>query len=197
MPPLSKFRHLVAYCDASYSQSRKNDFKATVLVGEKDGTYYVIKAFLEQTTLNQMLLWFYDIRDMVADKTQLYYCIECNGFQDPWYKDVFLPGLQKIEATKGTIPISPDDRNKPDKFSRIEGNLEPLNRRGLLVFNEAEKENPHMTRLEEQFKAIEPALPAHDDGPDATEGAVWVLNIKLREMAPIKVGQYRRTSKRF
>jgi hypothetical protein len=144
-----------------------------------------------------MLKWFYNVRDFVRERSQVYYYIECNGFQDPWYNDVFSPALRSMEKTEGVMPVSPDDRDKPDKFSRIEGNLEPLNRRGSLIFNEAERDDPHMMRLEEQFKAIEPTLPAHDDGPDAVEGAVWIINNKLRRLAPIKVGQDRRTSKKW
>jgi hypothetical protein len=166
-------------------------------MGELDGTYYIIKARLEQTTLTKMIEWFFDLRDHVREQAQPYYYVECNGFQDPWYQDVFLPALQKVEASKGTLTIQPDDRKKTDKFSRIEGNLEPLNRRGLLVFNEAEREDPHMMRLVEQFEAIEPTLSAHDDGPDATEGAYWILNNKLRLLAPIKVGHDRRNSKKY
>lgn len=197
VPPYQKFRYVVNYCDSSYKDSRKNDFKAVIQVGELNGDYYIIKARLEQTTLNQMLLWFYDLVGFVGERTQAYNYVECNGFQDAWYQDVFMPGLRNMEKARGTLAVSPDDRDKPDKFSRIEGNLEPINRRGSLIFNEAERNDPHMMRLEEQFKAIEPGLPAHDDGPDATEGAVWVINTKLRLSPPIKVGHDRRTSKKF
>jgi hypothetical protein len=102
-----------------------------------------------------------------------------------------------MEKAKGTMAISPDDRDKPDKFSRMEGNLEPLNRRGSLIFNEDEKDDPHMQRLEEQFRAIEPGLPAHDDGPDAVEGAVWIINNKLRRLEPMTVGKDRRTKNKY
>ena len=197
VPAYNKFRFVVNYCDSSYKDSRKNDFKAVIQIGELNGDYYIIKARLEQTTLNQMLVWFYDLISHVGERTQVYNFVECNGFQDAWYQDVFMPALRNMEKSKGTLAIAPDDRDKPDKFSRIEGNLEPLNRRGSLIFNEAEKNDPHMMRLEEQFKAIEPGLPAHDDGPDATEGGVWIINTKLRALDPIKVGQDRRTSKKF
>jgi hypothetical protein len=197
VPPYSKFRYVVNYCDSSYKDSRKNDFKAVIQIGELNGDYYIIKARLEQTTLNQMLLWFYDLMGFVAERAQVYNFVECNGFQDAWYQDVFMPALRNMEKTRGTLAISPDDRDKPDKFSRIEGNLEPLNRRGSLIFNEDERNDPHMMRLEEQFKAIEPNLPGHDDGPDATEGGVWIINTKLRQLAPVKVGHDRRTSKKY
>ena len=76
-----------------------------------------------------------------------------------FYEQVFLPLFAEEGKKFGKeVYVSPDERKKPDKFARIEGNLEPLNRQCRLIFNEAEKQNPHMQRLEEQFKAIDPKL---------------------------------------
>lgn len=193
VPPLSRFRFLVSYTDPSWKASKSNDFKATVLLGELDGAFYVVKAFLEQTTTAQMIEWHYDFMAVAEGKTQVYFYMESVFLQD-----IFLEEFRKEGNRRGShIPLAPDDRKKPDKFARIEANLEPLNRQGRLVFNEAERENPHMRRLEEQFLSIEPSLPGHDDGPDATEGGVWIINNKLRVMAPIKVGNYGRSKKRY
>ena len=90
---------------------------------------------------------------------------------------------------------------KPDKFSRIEGNLEPLNRLGNLVLNEAERGNPHMKRLEEQFLLVNPRLSAPADGPDCIEGGVWIINQKIAALQPgsFKIGKqcYTNSKKRF
>ena len=59
---------------------------------------------------------------------------------------------------------------------RIESLLEPLHRNGQLYLNEHERKNPHMARLAEQFTAFAPRSRAHDDGPDAIEGAIWKIN---------------------
>jgi len=56
--------------------------------------------------------------------------------------------------------------------------LEPLNRNGHLYLNDHERHNPHMERLAEQFIALAPGSHAHDDGPDAVEGAIWIINQK-------------------
>jgi len=92
--------------------------------------------------------------------------------------------LQKAIEWKFIISIAPDERAKPDKFARIEGNLEPLNRAGNLIFNIAEKENPHMQRLEEQFKLFDDGLPAPADGPDAVEGGYFVAQRKVAAITP-------------
>jgi hypothetical protein len=68
---------------------------------------------------------------------------------------------------------------------------------GRLIFNIAERNNPHMKRLEEQFKAVDPQLSAHVDGPDAVEGAVWIINNKIASLAPIIVGEKRKNAKRY
>ena len=182
IPPLSKFRNLVVYADPSFKDSKKNDFKATVLVGQLEGYFYIIKAYVEQTSTAKMIAWHYDIKAFVNEKSVIYYYIEANFLQD-----IFLEEFRKAGKELGHLSISGDERAKPDKYSRIEANLEPLNRQGRLVFNEDERQSPHMRRLEEQFKAIEPSLPSHDDGPDAVEGAVWIINNKLRVLDKIKV----------
>lgn len=192
VPPLSKFRFLCVYTDPSFKDSKNNDFKATGLIGELDGSFYIVKAFLEQTSTKQMIDWHYDIQAFVGDKTTVYYYIESNFMQD-----TFLEEFRKAGKDRGHIAINGDDRKKPDKFSRIEATLEPLNRQGRLILNEDERKNPHMQRLEEQFLAIEPSLPAHDDGPDMVEGGVYIINTKLRTLAPIKVLPQKRVKHKF
>ena len=80
------------------------------------------------------------------------------------------------KRTGRNIPIRGDTRRKPDKFMRIESLLEPLHRNGQLYLNAAERDNQHMQRLAEQFVAFAPGSRAHDDGPDAVEGAIWKIN---------------------
>ncbi|MEO0337592.1 MAG: hypothetical protein AAF242_00105 [Bacteroidota bacterium] len=196
-PPLSKLQFAIAYCDPSYKSSKKNDYKAIVLVGQLKGKFYIYKAFVEQTTIANMIDWFYQIDDYVGDKCTLYKYIEVGGLQDTFYEQIFLPRLIEAGQDKYQLSIMRDDRKKTDKFTRIEATLEPLYRDRRLIFNEAEKKNPHMVRLEDQFKAIEPKLSAHDDGPDATEGAVWMIKDKTRLMEPIAVGIQRRSKNKY
>ena len=173
VPPLDRLLFAVCYTDPSFKDTKKSDFKATFLVGEEHGRYYIYTGFLLQTTTAKMIEWHTDIQKYVGDKTALYFFIESNFLQDDF--------LNKFREDAPKINIQGDDRHKPEKFVRIESNLEPLNRTMRLIFNEAERHNPHMRRLEEQFKALEPNLSGgHDDGPDAIEGAVWIIQHKLR-----------------
>jgi len=195
-PSLSKMDLVVAYGDPSYKKT--GDFKAVVLIGMLKGTYYIYKAYVEQTTIEKMVDWYYDIDQYVGNKCTLYNYVEANGLQDVFYTEIFLPTLIKTgEQRRKHLSISRDDRSKSDKFTRIESNLEPINRQARLVFNIAEKKNTHMITLEQQFKSIEPKLGSPDDGPDAVEGGKWVIDNKLRTITEIKVVTAQRSKYKY
>ncbi|MCH5690029.1 hypothetical protein LWM68_40890 [Niabella sp. W65] len=79
---------------------------------------------------------------------------------------------------RAIISIIGDDRKKPQKFFRIEAELQPLMKNGELILNEAERANPHMQRLEGQFLSASPNSKTMD-GPDFVEGGVWFIKNKL------------------
>jgi hypothetical protein len=184
--PINKYEFLVCYTDPSYKESKKNDFKATVLVGMKGDEFHVIKAFCEQTSTSNMIDWHYQMMELVGDAV-CYYYMEQVFLQDIFYQEFFSQA-----AIRGKqVPIVGDQRAKPDKFMRVEALLEPLNRNGKLWLNENERKSPHMQRLADQFTLFSPGSRAHDDGPDAVEGAVWMINNKRVTIATgsIKITQ--------
>ncbi len=201
VPPLNRFPFLVAYGDPapSNSKNKSGSYKSVFLVGFHDGKYYVITGYLDHVTNDEFTNWYYLVGSWAGGKTQVYNYIENNKLQNPFYEQVFKPLFYDRAKVQGYIGIVPDKRNKPDKFSRIEGNLEPLNREGRLILNEKEKDNPHMKRLEEQFLLVSPKLPAPADGPDCVEGAVWIINEKLTALQPgtITIGTRRGGTKKF
>ncbi len=166
---LREYDLLVCYTDPSYKDT--NDYKATVLAGKWQNEFHIIKCFLEQATTAKMIDWHYHIMDLVGIEC-CYYLMEENFMQDVIVKEVSDAG----QRTGRSIPIRGDTRRKPDKFMRIESLLEPLHRNGQLYLNTEERDNPHMKRLAEQFIAFAPGSRAHDDGPDAVEGAIWQIN---------------------
>ncbi len=172
--PINQYSKLVCYTDPSYTHT--GDFKATVLVGTYNNEYHIIKAFLEQTTSATLLDWYRQIYKMIDGQNTCRFYME----------DVFIQDTLVHEVNNQRLSINPyftlhgDKRKKPDKFTRIETMLEPMVRNGLLFLNENEKHNPHMARLENQFKTFAFGSSAHDDGPDAVEGAVWILQEQQR-----------------
>ncbi|HOU67606.1 MAG TPA: hypothetical protein PKW49_03355 [Paludibacteraceae bacterium] len=182
VPPLKKFRFLCCYGDPSPSNNRNkaNSMKAVFLIGMADGKFYVIDGRVDRASNAEFVDWFYEINSSVPQGVQVYNLIENNTLQDPFYQQVFIP---LFLAHPGAINISPDERKKPDKFSRIEGNLEPLNRQQRLILNADMKDNLHFKRLEEQFLLLTPRLGAPADGADCIEGGIWWLARKTANMA--------------
>jgi len=194
LQPLQQYKFLVCYTDPSFKESKKNDFKATVLLGRFKDEYHVVKAFCDQTSTANMIDWHYQIDELVNDKTSVYYFMEANFIQDTLLKEFY----KEAETRHKTIPLKGDPRKKPDKFTRIESALEPLNRLGKLWLNIDEKDNKHMVRLEEQFLALEPGSSAHDDAPDAVEGAKYIIDSKtINDTSKVDVNKFKsRNNKR-
>jgi hypothetical protein len=189
IPPLEKFPFLIAYADPAPSntvtkKSKKASYKANFLCGILDGKLYVITGYLDRVTNDEFIKWFYQQDQYVNSKTQVYNFIENNKLQDPFFQQVFKPLWAKMkDLYKKILSLIADERGKPDKAVRIEGNLEPLNREGNLILNIAEKNNPHMKRLEEQFTNFNLQLSFPADGPDCIEGAFFKANEKLSQLA--------------
>ena len=175
MPPLKSFKFLVCYGDPSTSNKGKagSSTKAVTLVGKVQTTYYILKAFVDRCTNAQFIDWYYQIRDWVDGRVPVFYLVENNSLQDPFYEQVFQPLIREENARRGDdLFITGDARPKTDKAARIEANLEPIDRNGAWLFNQDEADNPHMIELLDQFKLFEPTLPFPADGPDCLEGAV-------------------------
>lgn len=190
--PLHKYKFLIAYTDPSYKKNA--DYKATALVGKHKDEYHVIWVGCDQTSTAKMLDWQFEILDFVNDRTAVFFFIEW-----PWIDDMLKQEIKAANKRHGcTLALKADDRKKPDKFYRIESNLEPLNRSGKLIFNEDLKGTPYMKNMEFQFLALSPKSKANDDGPDAVEGAVWKVNHKAKEStgAP-KIFNLKKTKYRY
>ena len=170
------YRALVCYTDPSFKSSATADFKATLLVGiTPKGKYHVLKAYADQTKVSRMVEWHYEIHDYVGDSSARY-TMEANFMQD-----LLLDEFRKYGEKVGyQIPIVGDKRKKDDKFTRIE-NMQPLFERGDVIFNEAEKSSQGMEVLVDQLLCFEKGSKAHDDAPDALEGAIWLLSNSVRK----------------
>lgn len=187
-PPIHTLNFVVIYADPSPSDKDKpsvksaknNSCKAVVVVGWKGLHRYVYKVFVDHVKNADFIDWLFAAHQYAHKAKQIFIYIENNTLQDPFYQQVFKPLIAEKSKEKGVLlPVTPDDRKKPHKFVRIEGTLEPLNRNGYLVLNEVEKNNPHMKRLDAQFKAVKPNSKTMD-GPDAVEGAVFKIDEKVK-----------------
>ncbi len=186
--PLAKYDAIVVYTDGSLKETKNSDYKAVVMLG-KHGKYVdVVRAWVRQATISAMVKVNYDYWED-AGSGALYY-IEENALQ-PDMMDEFEAEGEAREC--GQMPIRADKRSKPNKEMRIE-NLSPLMERGLLRFNEAERQSPDMQVLVQQFLGFPYS---HDDGPDAVEGGNHYLQriVRSSNFKP-RMGKYKRTNNR-
>lgn len=184
VPALSKFPFLIAYGDPAYSnkKDKSNSTKALWLIGKYKSTYYIINGFLARETNANYINWFFELEDYVGMQTTVYFYQENNTLQDPFFEQVFKPLLrEENDRRHRSLYIRGDGRPKTDKATRIEARLEPIDREGRWIFNEEEKDNPHMQALIDQHKLFEMSLPYPADGPDCLEGGITITDSKMAE----------------
>ena len=158
LPSLSTYEDMVLYIDPSWKSTKKNDYKAAKLWGTtKTGELHCIRPFLRQCSVEASFM-----QDTLLDE----FSTEGN-----------LRGYQ--------LPITGDKRAKPNKFARIEA-ISPLWERGKVYYNLDLKDDPDMLVSIEQTLSLEAGMSGHDDGPDADEGAIWLLQRRSRtqDIAP-------------
>lgn len=173
--PLTDYKFLVNYNDFSYKSGAKNDFKFSVLMGKWKDEYHILKAFGIQGTTAKFCEGIVEIEKYVDGKVPVFWMSE-----EVFLLDIIRNEIQGIlRSMKSKIIITPDTRDKGDKLTRIEAALEPLNRNGKLWLNQREADSPGMKLLEGQFIALEYGnKKVYDDGPDAAEGAKFIIDSK-------------------
>ena len=176
-PAWSKFSELVLYIDPSFKGSTKNDFKAAKLWGKAGTSLWCLRAFVRQCSVAEMVRWCYDLHDWARSQNiAVRWYMEANFMQD-----TILDEFRREGELRGfQLPISGDKRKKPDKFQRVEA-VSPLWERGFVTYDETQRDDPDMLAGIDQTLAFEKGMRGHDDGPDADEGAIWILQRDTRQ----------------
>ena len=202
VPDLKKFQFLVIYGDPApgENKSKNSSTKSCILMGQIKQKVYIINARLDRGLNSDFIDWYVQLHEYVGGKVPVYCYMENNKLQDPFFQQVFKPLVAKVRNERNVqLYIQPDEDRKTDKATRIEANLEPLNREGNLIFNEDERDNPHMKRLDDQFKLFTLRLKFPADGPDCVEGGLRILKKKVQQLEPVTVIHHsaRRNPKRL
>lgn len=170
---------VVIYADPSTSNKDKTSGsdKAIGVILKKGMDYYIARCACDTMSNAKFIDYLFEFYSWAkangADNVRVF--VENNTLQDPFYEQVLLPLIYSQAVATGVfLPITPDTRQKPEKWSRIEGTLEPINRLGHLIFNIDEADDPHMKRLKAQFRNAS-RKQKKLDGPDMVEGGVIVL----------------------
>lgn len=180
-PPLNKCEQVVVYSDpATSNKDKSGSTKCIIIIGYYKFKFYVYKVWLDQMGTAKFVEALFDADAyLVKQKVDIKRIwIENNSLQDPFWEQVILPAIKQHSKSVGYyISVSLDTRKKADKFYRIEGTLEPIHRRGELVFNEDEENNPHMQRFKDQWLSVDENSNTMD-GPDALEGGVHKIQYR-------------------
>ncbi len=178
IPPLKRCRVLV-YADPATSNKdvSQGSCKAVGVIALSGLTYYVCKVRVDTMSTAHFVGALFDLYQWAvlhgAENVRVF--IENNSLQAPFYEQVLQPAIFEESHRRGLLlPVVPDTRDKKDKYTRIEGTLEPINRAGLLIFNEAETNDPDMQRMKAQMRNVSPKQ-KRMDGPDMLEGGVFLL----------------------
>lgn len=198
IPRLSACSVLV-YADPATSNKdvSSGSYKAVGVIAAEGHNFYVCKTYVNtMSTASFIDALFNCYRYAVehkAENVKVY--IENNSLQAPFFEQVIMPAIcHKTDETGIMLPVIPDTRDKKDKYTRIEGLLEPINRAGCLIFNEAEKDDPDMQRLKAQFRNVSPRQ-KRMDGPDMVEGGVFILKQKAETLASRGIYSIKRKNK--
>ena len=184
MLKLKYYEQIVLYIDPSWKSSGKNDYKAAAMIGRprrglKTASHrelHLLRAFCRQCSVGEMVRWLYDVYESLPEDAAVSIYMEANFMQD-----TILDEFQREGDARGyQLPIMPDKRKKPDKFARVEA-VSPLWERGYFFYNEKLKEDTDLRAGIDQTLAFEQGSRAHDDFPDACEGAIYKLQKQTRE----------------
>ncbi|MEG0760065.1 MAG: hypothetical protein RR411_01165 [Chryseobacterium sp.] len=181
-PPLKKCEKVVTYVDPSPSNNKdkNSSSKSVIIIGLYQGKYYIYKVWLAKATNAEMVNWIgqaYNYLEKNGIDTKKIF-IENNSLQDPHYQQVVKPLLEKYRKEHGVkLPVREDKRKKADKFDRLE-NMADENNDGDIIFNELEKENPHMVEMEDQWLGVSKDS-KEMDGPDAVEGGKTMIETRV------------------
>lgn len=156
---------LLAYIDPSWTET--GDYKAVALVGAQAGTYWLLDCFCRRCSMAELVAW-------------------CHAAQQRWqahrwYMEASFHQRQLIsqfveygQQQGKMLPLLADTRQKEPKATRI-GKLASLFEQGLVRLHHDLKTSPDHQTLVAQLLALEAGSHAHDDGPDALEGAISLL----------------------
>jgi|WetSurMetagenome_2_1015567.scaffolds.fasta_scaffold07914_3 hypothetical protein len=194
---LNQYEMIIAYLDPSWKPGKKDDYKACKVWGKPKrgipGTspteLHCLYAFVRQSSIGEIVRWLYDLYESTPNIGIQFY-MEASFMQDTLLDDFTAEGDERGYQ----LPIRGDKRAKPNKEKRIE-DISPLWERGFVFYNIDMQEDIDMKAGIEMTLEFEHGMRGHDDGPDADEGAIWMLQRSNRRERNKPTWGYRQTSK--
>jgi len=171
------FKTVFTYIDPSFK--RDGDFKAAITIGYKDNKYYILDIYESKTNMKNVFNYLYKIHKQWGANHRFY--IEANFAQD-LHKETF----QKVSLEYGyNLPIIWDKSKKENKEARIE-TMSIYFEQGLIFFNDKLKNSNSFKQFYLEYSTFPTSK--NDDGIDAMESCINVINKTQRKNAEILIG---------
>ena len=181
--PLADYRALLCYIDPSFTHSNHSDFKAAKLWGAlatpTGPEYHQLAAFVRQAPMSELIAWCLDSYERWGRPAHVEFRVEGGMGQQ-----LLIEAFYAAATARGyALPIAADTRAKPNKQARLES-IALLWQQGRVRYADALRHDPDTQTGLAQWMAMGLALghgtghgasSAHDDGPDADEGALYLL----------------------
>jgi predicted phage terminase large subunit-like protein len=185
--PLSEYRKIVAYFDPSFSSRQTADYKAVRVWGLYKDELHCLDSFVRQCTIIDAVQWLYDYYSKAGQAAPVECWMERQFYNDPFQQAVISEGKRRGYR----LPLKLDERKKANKKERIEA-MAGMYEQGVVFWDARKREQADMQAAYDQLLAFGPGSQAHDDAPDADEGAWAVLLAYARQEAGgLKLGQRR------
>lgn len=145
----------------------RGDYAAIALVGrDEHGYFYVLRVSMARDSAARQIDRLWEIYDLVGPRCR--YAYEDNGFQSLLEIPLEQARQERVRAGRSATMAVEGYTSTTNKMNRIMS-LAPRIANGWIQF--AEDLPPE---LMDQFRSIPTG--SHDDGPDAVERAIWVLD---------------------
>ncbi|RWX03371.1 hypothetical protein [Flavobacterium cerinum] len=175
LPKLRRMQVIIGYFDPSFENSVTSDFKAVSVWGLLNEKRYCIKRYTRRSELEDVFQWMINFEKKLPAGVAVIWYVEKQFFTRP-----IKLALARIKRKNGNYPLNviEDDRNKPNKFSRIV-KMTPEYAAGNVYYNIDEENDPDMVEGNMQVRGIEPGYNTPDDAPDSDEGGWFYLDQHL------------------
>lgn len=173
---------VAVFFDPSLESGATADYKAVLTVGlaPQEMVFYVLDAFIQKTTLEKALL-------TVCNRCREYRP-QIIGVEDNFFQRLLLTEFERLGREQGLVLPLKGVTHRVSKEARISA-LSPLLERAKIRFIRGHSDQEILVEQMLYF----PSRTIHDDGPDALEGAIRLL----QTLSPTELEYRSAQSRRF
>lgn len=171
---------IIGYFDPSFENNPTSDYKAVRVWAmhiKNDVEYekHCLKSYVRRSETETAFEFMSKFEDILPSGVAVIWYMEEQFFNRPLHQALGRHNLERARAKKRKLYITVDERDKPNKYTRMV-RMEPDYTDRIVFYNMDEFHNSDMIEGNNQLKGIEPGYNGADDSPDADEGAWYYVD---------------------